>query len=358
MTIDQWFTIIQTDERFSSVCISKVNYWNIEKRVPKLNEWCRYTDIGNKFGNGILTINDYTEVEDSYVSCLKQIARKCGCSFLYVRGYSSTCEESENLKGVKVSINHIDSIFRESFRDNNSVILYNMSNNLLIEFYTDLVCSVFSLLKENELNAIVREYGLFCIQSSEFHHIDTYLNKLLDADYKPEKRFVIVKYNPRYYDEEKYLRNEWTSIADVGLTFDDGILTMEDYIRVENNYISCIKEIVEATGCKKLMVGFIEGHYRLKIKKANNEIRYVYPRSLLNLKDIDDVLKKVIREEEWVVLINKSKGVMIDFGYDLYLHIRCNLEIDKVRKIVKKNNLFFDPRNQMHNKSHSTGSFR
>ena len=245
MTIDQWFTIIQTDERFSSVCISKVNYWNIEKRVPKLNEWCRYTDIGNKFGNGILTINDYTEVEDSYVSCLKQIARKCGCSFLYVRDYSSTCEESENLKGVKVSINNIDSIFRESFRDNNNVIFYNMSNNLLIEFYTDLVCSVFSLLKENELNAIVREYGLFCIQSSEFHHIDTYLNKLLDADYKPEKRFVIVKYNPRYYDEEKYLRNEWTSFADVGLAFDDGILTMEDYIRVENNYISCIKEIVE-----------------------------------------------------------------------------------------------------------------
>ena len=102
MTIDQWLTIIQTDERYSSVCISKVNYLDREKRVPKLNEWCRYTDIGSKFENGILTLDNYTRVEDNFVSCLKHIARKCGCSFLYVRDYSTTTNESEHPKGIKV----------------------------------------------------------------------------------------------------------------------------------------------------------------------------------------------------------------------------------------------------------------
>jgi hypothetical protein len=41
-----------------------------------------------------------------------------------------------------------------------------------------------------------------------------------------------------------------------------------------------------------------------------------------------------------MVFVNKSRQFMVDFGYDMYLHVRCPLDKGLVNTIVNNNKLF------------------
>ena len=177
-----------------------------------------------------------------------------------------------------------------------------------------------------------------------FYSLPKYIEKYLSSDYLPQNRYTIVKYRPEYYINGCYNHNEWTSFTDIGRHFDDGILTSDEYYKVENNYISCVKELAYAANCKYLTFGYIESYSELIVKKSNGLHFLLQQGYRISIKDIDDSIKKVLREEAWIVFINKSKSFMIDFGYDYYMHIRCNLDRNCVLTIVNNNNLFLDPR--------------
>lgn len=169
------------------------------------------------------------------------------------------------------------------------------------------------------------------------------VEKLLDRSFLPQNRFVIVKYRPEYYTLGKYTRNEWTSYYDIGKEFDDGILTIDEYNRTESSLISCIKDIAFASGCKMVTVAYIE-YGTVNVKTSGPKHRLLCQGSRLLVRDMDDALRKVIREEVWIVFINKNKHFMVDFGHEMYLNIRCPLGKNTVKTIVDNNNLFFDPR--------------
>lgn len=168
--------------------------------------------------------------------------------------------------------------------------------------------------------------------------------KMLDWDFKPQNRFVIVKYRPEYYVNGVYTNNEWSSFADIGRVFNDKLFSLEEYLIVEDRYVSCIKDMAIESSCKYLTIGYMENRTRLKTVKANGEQRTITTGSRLLIKDIDDVIKRVLREEVWIVFLNRNKRFVVDFGYDYYLHVRCQLRREVVSIIVNKNNLFFDPR--------------
>ena len=49
----------------------------------------------------------------------------------------------------------------------------------------------------------------------------------------------ITKYNPAFRDERGvYLKDEWTSVSDVGKSFDGVVLTFKEYREIEDNYVS------------------------------------------------------------------------------------------------------------------------
>lgn len=44
----------------------------------------------------------------------------------------------------------------------------------------------------------------------------------------------IVKYQPQYYKDGVYTKNEWISVSDIGESFDGEVLTKEEYLMVES----------------------------------------------------------------------------------------------------------------------------
>ena len=73
----------------------------------------------------------------------------------------------------------------------------------------------------------------------------------------------IVKYSPEYYNSSGvYLRDEWSSVYDIGKSFDGKVLSITDYLSVENAYLQAIKMIIIAAGCSYVTLRLFK-RYRL-----------------------------------------------------------------------------------------------
>ncbi len=56
--------------------------------------------------------------------------------------------------------------------------------------------------------------------------------------YKKHIKIPITKYNPIYRNElGHYLKDEWTSISDIGTIYNGIEFTFDEYVKVENLYV-------------------------------------------------------------------------------------------------------------------------
>ena len=71
--------------------------------------------------------------------------------------------------------------------------------------------------------------------------------------------FRVTKYDPRLRSENgAYLKNEWTSISDIGRTYSDGIFTRSDYLAAEEGYVESVRKFLAQTGIHSLRVSGLE----------------------------------------------------------------------------------------------------
>jgi len=64
----------------------------------------------------------------------------------------------------------------------------------------------------------------------------------------------IVKYKPKFYDEKGvYQKDEWTSFDDVGKVYEGKIVTMEEYLDIENRFISITRTVIFVKRNKKII---------------------------------------------------------------------------------------------------------
>lgn len=161
----------------------------------------------------------------------------------------------------------------------------------------------------------------------------------------------IVKYQPQYYKDGVYTKDEWISVSDIGRSFDGEVLTKEEYLRVESAYVDTVKELLEISGVKFLTVVNPCNFYMLRAKalKKENKALYQVVSSLMEgqrivVSKIDTVLKACLRELFWCALVNEAKKVQVDVGYDYYLHFHSRLPEETISKIARSHGLYCNPR--------------
>ena len=54
----------------------------------------------------------------------------------------------------------------------------------------------------------------------------------------------IVQYQPQYYKDFVYTKNEWISVSDIGRSFDGEVLTKEEYLRVESAKLPIVTDCI------------------------------------------------------------------------------------------------------------------
>src|SRR6476661_2747161 len=111
-------------------------------------------------------------------------------------------------------------------------------------------------------------------------------------------QFRVTKYNPafRRADNGAYMRDDWTSVSDIGGTFADGVLTREEYERVEGLYVEAIMGFVALAHVDTLRVAALEFYGPDDPTEGSTDIPVVP----------DDRLRSIIvanlRETIWMML--------------------------------------------------------
>lgn len=162
--------------------------------------------------------------------------------------------------------------------------------------------------------------------------------------------YRLSKYNPNYRLNGAYTHDEWTSVSDIGGTFETGRFTGLQYIETEAQYVLCLEALVgernqseflirdyERSGmlplftAVRLTLALRSGLYFFRgLKWRNNQV--------VEGSDVASFLVDCLRERCWGKLC--SEGITVYFGYDYYSYVDTDLSPEEVKEIAHRHELF------------------
>lgn len=137
--------------------------------------------------------------------------------------------------------------------------------------------------------------------------------------------YRITKYSPQSRgDDGVFLKNEWTSISDIGRMFDGHLLTYEEYMHVEKKYVECVSELCKKCNVLSLRAVQVEDHRDIPHWKNGQDI---------DMSQLNDIIVDCLRENCWCKL--QANEFFIHFGYDFYMYVGCAMGYQHVKKIAQ-----------------------
>lgn len=151
-----------------------------------------------------------------------------------------------------------------------------------------------------------------------------------------EFQYKLTKYDPRYYGGPggAYTKDEWTSISDVGKTFDGVVLSREEYERVEELYLEAVRIGLEASGVDRLRIRDFEDHG--DSPATLEEGRWVpVPEAL-------EICRAMLREAGFWCRLEDGDRAYVHVGYDYYLYLGTPVEVGPLWSDLEAAGLFVE----------------
>lgn len=137
------------------------------------------------------------------------------------------------------------------------------------------------------------------------------------------------------YRISKYPRNnkesitqDWTAYSDIGKIFYGHKLTLDEYLKTEDNYVLCILNLLDLSNVKKMCITYLEPRSIEIPWKAG---------MFLSGNDLSCFIRDCLRENCWGVL--ECVSFRIEFGFDLYVHIGCRLSFTCIQNVTARYSL-------------------
>lgn len=132
----------------------------------------------------------------------------------------------------------------------------------------------------------------------------------------------ITKYDPKNRDHNGwYIKDEWTDYSDIGKPFEGKILTREEYLQVENAYISAVLLFMECLGLASLKVVGLE-HIGKNPKSVKIDNVIIKNNEFYEKDSIIFILQSIFRNKVWCML-RGAGGLCIKTDWDYYMFIQC-----------------------------------
>jgi hypothetical protein len=144
----------------------------------------------------------------------------------------------------------------------------------------------------------------------------------------------VTKYDPAHRDRRgAYTRDEWTSVSDIGRPFAGVVLTEAEYARVEDAYATAAVALLREAGVQSLTVAGLENCAADSLPFAEG--------AQLGLSEVDEVVRRVLREEFWCRL--EGAGAFVHLGYDFYMYVGIPRPCPKAEDLARGLGLFVEP---------------
>jgi hypothetical protein len=128
----------------------------------------------------------------------------------------------------------------------------------------------------------------------------------------------------------------WTSRSDIGETFDDGVLTLAEYERVEDRYIGAVRMLLEAAGSPELTVSDLH-----VTPWATPSAEAVVEGGQLKSEQALEVCRLDLREELSCRLDNGDR-FHIAVGFDYYLYVGTAQPSSAAISLIEESGLFVE----------------
>ncbi|GAA1283124.1 hypothetical protein [Saccharothrix xinjiangensis] len=139
--------------------------------------------------------------------------------------------------------------------------------------------------------------------------------------------YHISKYDPaRAEHGSDYLAEQWTSVSDVGKVFGGRVVSEEEYLRVEDAYLSCARHLAERAGVESLLVRSLE-------VRADEPAFDLHDGAELPLRTAIEVCREMLREGTVWCRLHRPGVFYLHVGYDYHLYVGTSVEsLDAARR--------------------------
>lgn len=164
----------------------------------------------------------------------------------------------------------------------------------------------------------------------------------------------ITKYDPVCRnDEGYYLKDDWTSISDIGRLYNGKELTITNYLAVEDLYVYAVISFMKCLKITSLMVSNLERYLQID-DMGVSKYPQIYSKDMvtlfetvrnddsLGLHEVENMCRLILREDRWCKLRFKST-MFVHFGHDYYMYIGSSLKCSDVIEAIKDSGLFVEP---------------
>ncbi len=139
----------------------------------------------------------------------------------------------------------------------------------------------------------------------------------------------ITKYDPQYRDSQgRYLRDEWTSVCDVGKTFLGKTLSVDEYRATEAEYVRAVMRFLDMTQTESLQITGLEDYpdnLQLLPKSMVDETRAwvngIKDGVFLSENRIEECIRLNLRDVVWCRMSSDDTTTYVHFGYDYYMYV-------------------------------------
>lgn len=139
------------------------------------------------------------------------------------------------------------------------------------------------------------------------------------------KQYRISKYDPSLRDKNgRFPVETWTSVFDIGKSFNGEVLSKEVYLEAEDAYVKAIKSLFEEVGSPSLNCVEIECHDPSEgVLKDEFEDDLAFLDELpgeISSSSLEKISRLALRELIWIKLEANQK-FYVHFGYDYYVYV-------------------------------------
>jgi hypothetical protein len=137
--------------------------------------------------------------------------------------------------------------------------------------------------------------------------------------------YRVTKYDPALRDADgAFHSDDWTSISDIGHSFNGVALSESEYLRTEDGYVKAVLEMMEKGGVDSFC---ITGLSRSRLpERADSEDGVleacisVRTNEIVTGLRLEQLVRGCLREYIWCRLVGRG-GAYVHFGYDYYMYV-------------------------------------
>ncbi|MFA1642813.1 hypothetical protein AB5N96_08100 [Chryseomicrobium imtechense] len=169
-------------------------------------------------------------------------------------------------------------------------------------------------------------------------------------------RYGISKYDPRLRDKSRrYFKEDWTGVGDIGKVYEGEKLTVSDYLKVEDTYVSVIEAILTVMNIPKLHVTNLRRVYSLKeLWKYHGHHEGLYDSKMIDYfsraegkkvvkkQEVETLIRLLLREDLTYLRMGYKDDLTIIIGYDYLMAVETSVPIDSVISEIEQKGLFVE----------------